>query len=103
MRISFPVMMFLLLVSVASAQENNLPQDYLSPEFHAGRREALRELMPDNSVAVVFAYPMRKFSNDVDYVYHPNPDLYYFTGYTEPNAMLFIFKEAQSAADGSIY
>ncbi|WP_127127222.1 aminopeptidase P family protein [Pseudoflavitalea rhizosphaerae] len=103
MRISFPVMMFLLLVSVASAQENNLPQDYLSPEFHAGRREALRELMPDNSVAVVFAYPMRKFSNDVDYVYHPNPDLYYFTGYTEPNAMLFIFKEPQTAADGSTY
>lgn len=103
MRIAFPVMMLLLLFSVASAQENNLPQDYLSPEFHAGRREALRQIMPDNSVAVVFAYPMRKFSNDVDYVYHPNPDLYYFTGYTEPNSVLFIFKEPQTAADGSTF
>lgn len=103
MRIPLTVMTLLLLVSVASAQENNLPQDYLSPEFHAGRREALRQTMPDNSVTVVFAYPSRKFSNDVDYVYHPNPDLYYFTGYTEPNALLFIFKEPQTAADGSSY
>ena len=103
MRIALPVMMFLLLFSVASAQENTLPQDYLSPEFHAGRREALRQLMPDNSVAVIFAYPVRKFSNDVDYVYHPNPDLYYFSGYTEPNSLLFIFKEPQKAADGSTY
>ncbi|MBO9635699.1 MAG: aminopeptidase P family protein [Chitinophagaceae bacterium] len=103
MRIALPVMMLLLLFSVASAQENNQPQDYLSPEFHAGRREALRQLMPDSSVTVVFAYPERNFSNDVFYVYHPNPDLYYFSGYTEPNSVLFIFKEPQTAADGSTY
>ena len=81
----------------------DLPTDYLSAEFHEGRREALRELMPENSVAVIFAYPVRNFSNDVDYIYHANPDMYYFTGYREPNAVLFIFKETQTASSGSKY
>lgn len=103
MRICLSVMTLLLVASVALSQENNLPQDYLSAEFHAGRRDALRQLMPDSSVTVVFAYPVRKFSNDVDYVYHPNPDLYYFSGYTEPNSMLLVFKEPQRAEDGSTY
>ena len=81
----------------------DLPTDYLSAEFHEGRREALRELMPENSVTVIFAYPTRNFSNDVDYIYHANPDMYYFTGYREPNAVLFIFKETQTALNGNKY
>jgi Xaa-Pro aminopeptidase len=84
------------------AQEG-LPTDYLSKEFHAGRREALRNLMPAHSVAIIFAFPPRVFSNDVNYPYHPNPDLYYFTGYKEPNAVLLIFKEAQNTAAGKSY
>lgn len=67
--------------------------DLLSKEFHANRREALRELMPDNSVAVFFANPIRNRSNDVDYEYHQDPNFYYFTGLTEPHAMLIVFKE----------
>ena len=59
------------------------PTDYLTPAFHAGRRQALRDMMPANSVAVIFAYPERVFSKDVNFVYHPNPDLYYFSGYKE--------------------
>lgn len=59
--------------------------------------------MPPRSVAVIFAYPTRNFSNDVDFPYHPNPDLYYFSGYKEPNAVLFIFKDPQHAPDGSTY
>jgi len=78
----------------------SLPTDYLTKEFHAGRRDALRKLMPDNSVAVVFAYPERVFSQDVNYAYHPNPDLYYFSGYKETDAVLLIFKETQHGADG---
>jgi Xaa-Pro aminopeptidase len=73
--------------------------DYPAKEFHAGRREALRRLMPVNSVAVIFAYPERVFSNDVNYVYHPNPDLYYFSGYREADAVLLIFKEPQGTGD----
>ncbi|MFD0793414.1 aminopeptidase P family protein [Mucilaginibacter litoreus] len=81
--------------------QQNLPKDYLSKEFHAGRRQALRNLMPANSVAVIFAYPERVFSNDVNYVYHANPDLYYFSGYKEPDAALLVFKETQGTGDTS--
>jgi Xaa-Pro aminopeptidase len=86
--------------SQTTATDEGLPKDYLTKEFHAGRREALRALMPANSVAVIFAYPQRVFSNDVTYVYHPNPDLYYFTGYKETSAVLLIFKEMQHGTDG---
>lgn len=83
-------------MSVLHAQEN-LPTDYLSKEFHKGRREAFRNLMPANSVAVVFSYPERVFSKDVNYVFHQNPDMYYLTGYKEPDAVLLLFKDMQGA------
>jgi Xaa-Pro aminopeptidase len=88
----------LIFVSLSSKAQDDLPQDYLSKEFHKGRREAARALMPENSVMIVFAAPKRNFSNDVDYFYHQNPDLYYFTGYKEPNSVLLIFKEEQNLA-----
>jgi Xaa-Pro aminopeptidase len=83
--------------------QQELPTDYLSKSFHEGRRESARALMPANSVMVVFAAPVRNFANDVDYFYHQNPDLYYFTGYKEPHAVLLIFKEEQTGADGQKY
>jgi Xaa-Pro aminopeptidase len=79
------------------------PDDYLSKEFHAGRRAALREIMPDNSVMAVFSFPTRTFSNDVEYLYHQNPDLYYFSGYKEPHSLLLIFKNPQTDTAGHSY
>ena len=93
-------LVFLCIVCIGFAQEN-LPTDYLPKEFHIGRREAFRNLMPTNSVAVVFSYPERNFSNDVSYVFHQNPDMYYLTGYKEPNAVVLIFKETQKNGDVS--
>jgi Xaa-Pro aminopeptidase len=95
------VLCFLFFIT-AAAQEN-LPDDYLPASFHQGRREAARALMPEGSVMVVFAAPVRNFSNDVDYLYHQNPDLYYFTGYKEPNAVLFLFREPQKDAAGNTF
>ncbi len=86
-----------------SLAQKDVPLDYLSPAFHKGRRDAARELMPDSSVMVVFAAPVRNFSNDMDYFYHQNPDLYYFTGYKEPNAVLLLFKEEQNDSTGKTY
>ncbi|MDQ6609731.1 MAG: aminopeptidase P N-terminal domain-containing protein [Bacteroidota bacterium] len=83
--------------------QQDLPTDYLTKEFFKGRRNAARALMPDSSVIIVFAAPTRTFSNDVEYLYHQNPDLYYFTGYKEPHAILLLFKQMQRAADGSTY
>lgn len=82
------------------AQEN-LPSDYLPASFHKERRDALRKLMPDNSVVAIFAFPEQIFSNDVNYRYHQNPDLYYFSGYKETDAVLLIFKEQQQTDSGS--
>lgn len=92
---------FSLAAIVAHSQD--LPTDYLSKEFHAGRRAALREIMPANSVMVVVAYPTRNYSNDVDYFYHANPDMYYFAGYKEPHSLLFIFKNDQTDSAGQKY
>jgi Xaa-Pro aminopeptidase len=83
--------------------DDNMPTDYLPASFHAGRRDALRSAMPDNSVMAVFAYPTRTFSNDVEYLYHQNPDMYYFSGYKEPHSLLLIFKEEQTDSLGNKY
>ncbi len=93
----------LLASSLISFAQEDLPTDYLSKEFHAGRRDAIRKIMPDNSVMVVVAYPTRNFSNDVDYFYHPNPDMYYFSGYREPHSLLLIFKDPQKDSAGNSF
>ena len=85
------------------AQEVILPIDYLSKEFHQERREKLRSELPANSVAVFFANAERNRANDVDYVYHQNPDFYYLTGYQEPDAVLMVFKDGQQKTDGTTY
>ena len=87
----------------ADNSKTDLPTDYLTADFHSGRREALRKIMPDNSVMVIFAFPTRTFSNDVDYLYHQNPDMYYFSGYKEPHSVLLIFKEEQTDSAGNKY
>jgi Xaa-Pro aminopeptidase len=94
---------FLTLLSVSLLAQDDRPSDYLTKEFHAGRRAALRQIMPPNSVLLIFAYPTRTFSNDVDYFYHQNPDLYYFSGYKEPHSLLVIFKDKQAGAQGDSY
>jgi Xaa-Pro aminopeptidase len=81
-----------LTVSVAPAR----PTDFLSPAFHKQRRELLRAQLPARSVAVLFAAPVRNRANDIDYVYHQNPDFHYLTGYEEPDAVLLLFKEPRT-------
>ena len=69
--------------------------DLLSADFHRDRRDALRQLMPDSSVAVFFSNPLCVRSNDVDFDFHQNVNLYYLTGLREANSMLILFKEKQ--------
>jgi Xaa-Pro aminopeptidase len=86
----------LLSASFFSGADNyDYDTDLLTARFHKDRREALRALMPDSSVAVFFANPVRNRANDVDYDYHADPNLFYLTGLREPNAMLIVFKEKQ--------
>lgn len=91
------------LAFVAHAQNADLPTDFLSSDFHKDRRNELRKTLSPNTVAVFFANPVRNRANDVDYIYHQDPDFYYLTGYKEPNSVLLVFSENQVALDGSRY
>ena len=93
----------LFLISFSFVGFSQTPTDYLSSEFHKERRDILRAKMPANSVAVVFANPLRNRANDVDYVFHQDPNFYYLTGYREPNGVLVLFSEDQADADGNTY
>ena len=96
---------FLLIAIIAFSFNgfSQTPTDYLSKEFHKERREILRAKMPANSVTVVFANPVRNRANDVDYIFHQDPNFYYLTGYREPNAVLVLFSENQTDEKGILY
>ncbi|MEN8879561.1 MAG: aminopeptidase P N-terminal domain-containing protein, partial [Polaribacter sp.] len=99
------VFKFLLVLSLLFSLDSiaQAPTDFLSKDFHKDRREVLRSKMPKNSVAVVFANPLRNRANDVDYVFHQDPNFYYLTGYREPNGVLVLFSEEQTDAKGNTY
>jgi len=92
-----PLLALCCLLFEAAAQNDAAryvyDKDRLSKEFHAGRREALRRLLPDSSVAVFFSSPERNRANDVDFQYHQDPNFYYLSGFEEPHAVLLVFKE----------
>lgn len=89
-------LLFLILTSLMS---QDLPSDFLTSDFHKSRRDILRKKMPKKSVAVFFANPVRNRANDVDYIYHQDPNFYYLSGYKEPHAVLLIFKEKQNGPE----
>ncbi len=89
-----------LLIFSIQLSSQGTPTDFLTADFHKERREAVRAMLPHNSVAVFFANAERNRANDVDYIYHQDPDFYYLTGYKEPNAVLVIFSENQVNTEG---
>ncbi|HKK74802.1 MAG TPA: aminopeptidase P N-terminal domain-containing protein [Saprospiraceae bacterium] len=101
--ILFLPLVFLGLLASIDLGAQQLPDDYLSPDFHTDRRDALRQKMPPNSVAVLFAAPVRNRANDVEFIYHQDPNFYYLTGYKEPHSILLIFSEPQKDATGGTY
>ncbi len=90
------VLAIAILITQHVVGQELIPTDFLSKEFHKNRREALRKTMPKNSVAVFLANPIRNRANDVDYVFHQDPNFFYLTGYREPDAVLLIFSENQT-------
>lgn len=89
------IIILLLSVCALSIQGQDKPNDYLNSDFHKERRQLLRDIMPTNSVAVFFSNPVRNRANDVEYLYHQDPNFYYLTGHKEPHSVLLIFKESQ--------
>ena len=94
---------FIVFLLISKANFSQVPQDFLSKEFHKNRRQVLRTKMPKNSVAVVFANPLRNRANDVDFVFHQDPNFYYLSGYREPNGVVLIFSENQTDKFGNTY
>lgn len=93
MKFKLFILPLLLSLSVFGQKDSLYDTDWLSASFHKGRREAFREKMAPNSVAFVFAAATRNRSNDVDFRYSQDPNFYYLSGLTEPDAVLVIFKE----------
>lgn len=85
---------FLLLGQAKVPSEESLA-------FHQSRRDALREKLPPNSVAVIFANPTRNRANDVDYVYHQDPNFFYLTGWREPHSVLLVYASEQQDEKGT--
>jgi len=86
---------FLLATPPATtAQQHDAPvryeDDHLSAEFHRGRRDIVRQLLPDNAVAFVFGAATRNRSNDVSYEYRQSSNFLYLTGSEEPGSVLLI-------------
>ncbi|EON77299.1 Xaa-Pro aminopeptidase [Lunatimonas lonarensis] len=100
MRLNFNIVSQLLCVVLFAGSMDLRAQSYfadgLSPKFHQERRQAFRDLLPENGVAVIFNNPVKNRSNDTEFSYRPNSDFYYLTGFREPNAALIIFKKPQT-------
>lgn len=81
--------------TISPVVKKQYDEDLLSKEFHRNRRDALRAIMPDSSVAVFFSNPVRNRSNDINFDFHQDPNFQYLTGLNEPNSLLLVFKEVQ--------
>ncbi len=101
MKLKYTLSLIICLFVIHAFSQTDVPTDYLSADFHKERRDALRASMPTNSVAVFFANPVRNRANDVDYIYHQDPNFYYLTGYNEPNSMLLIFSDNQTEGENT--
>jgi len=75
------------LFTLVLAQDLAIP-----PEEFARRRAAVLEQMPDNSVAIFHAALLKTRSNDVEYEYRQNSNLFYLTGTTDQNVALVLVK-----------
>lgn len=67
--------------------------DRLTPAFHQSRRDSVLRRMEAGSTALFLAAPLKNRANDVDYLYHQDPNFYYLTGHLDPDAALLLTKE----------
>lgn len=94
-RTALRVLLAVLVLPVAgAAQLAEAPvryeDDFLTPEFHRSRREAVVTALPSDAVALFFSAPTSTRSNDVDYQYRQSSDMLYLTGSREPGTVLLL-------------
>ncbi len=60
------------------------------PELFSIRRKKLIELLRPDSVALIPTSPIANYSNDTDYIFRPDSNFYYLTGFREPEAVAIL-------------
>jgi Xaa-Pro aminopeptidase len=61
----------------------------LSDDLAARRARLMQRLGPD-ALLILWSAPVARYSNDVDYIYRQDSNLYYLTGVTQPDTMLVL-------------
>lgn len=82
-----------LFVAVSVAQDLRYIEydtDLIAPSVYKARREKVMQEIGNDAVAFFYSAPIRNRNNDVDYPYRQDDNLYYLTGFTEPNAILVL-------------
>lgn len=57
---------------------------------HARRRARLMDRLGEGAAIVIVSNPVRNRSNDTNFDYRPNSDLWYLTGFEEPDSVLVL-------------
>lgn len=81
-----------LIVAVLCLSSVFAGETALPPEEFATRRAALLDKLPDKSVAIFHAAPVKTRSNDVVYEYRQDSNFLYLTGVTDPKSVLVLVK-----------
>ena len=70
--------------------------------FIENRRRFI-EALPSGCIAIIEAAPPSVRSHDTHYVYRPQSNFYYLTGFKEPHAVLVVKKDAQNRAKTMVF
>ena len=84
----YAVAFFLLFNGIAAQAQSGI-----TPEEYRQRRVVLMSKMEPNSVAIFKARDASVRSNDVNYLYHQEPNFHYLTGCDEPRSYLLLCPE----------
>ncbi len=66
------------------------------PNVYRTRRERIFAKLEEDSLLVIISNPEHVRSNDVEYKYRQNSDLFYLTGFEEPESATILFKDKET-------
>ncbi len=64
-------------------------------DLHAAHRQAVLDALEPGQAVLLFANPLSTRSNDTEFRYRQNSDLWYLTGWEQPDAALLLRKDAE--------
>jgi Xaa-Pro aminopeptidase len=83
-RLAIVLTLLAALAAAAAAQASELSDD-----LAARRARVMQRLGPD-AMLILWSAPVARYSNDVDYIYRQDSNLYYLTGVMQPDTMLVL-------------